>query len=73
MFSLLFVKDARAMQFVYDKPRCQFHTLCLRRVGAGIACWFSVGLVIERLRVRMPAGAAVVGWGLGGGRFLLQS
>ena len=26
--------------------------------GAGIACWWSAGLMIERLRVRIPAGAA---------------
>ena len=26
--------------------------------GAGIVCWLSAGLVIERLRVRIPAGAA---------------
>ena len=26
--------------------------------GAGLACWWSAGLVIERLPVRIPAGAA---------------
>ena len=28
--------------------------------GAGLACVYSAGLVIERLRVRVPAGAAGV-------------
>ena len=31
---------------------------CIIILGAGIACWWSAGLVIERLQVRIPAGVA---------------
>ena len=45
-----------------EKDRESLQTLWRRhaivRTYIGMACWWSAGLVIERLRVRIPAGAA---------------
>ena len=47
--------------FIYYVTDVLLRSIALRAqftLGAGIACWYSTGLVIERWRVQIPAGVA---------------
>ena len=42
----------------FDYQSVKLVHFCIYPAGAGNACWYSAGLVIERLRVWIPSGAA---------------